>query len=264
MAPTKYGSYFRVKNLSCGVLTIIQITMNIENNTSEKRKARIAGFIYLVVVLTGMFSLGYVPSKIYVADDISLTLKNIAAAEWLYRLGIFAELLCYIAFLFLPLALYQLLRSVHTTYASVMVILVVVCVPISFMNVVNKIALLDLATNETTQHLFTPNEISQQGWILLQKYVFGNRVAQVFWGLWLFPFGYLVVKSGFLPKFIGVLLMVGAVGYVVNVIGHTLIPYYSSSGFSSIVRIPASLGEIGICLWLIIVGVKQKQIRPSN
>lgn len=233
--------------------------MNIETIATAKRTARIAGFIYLIVVLTGMFSLGYVSSKVNAENDLSLTIKNIASFEQLYRFGIFAEMLCYTAFLFLPLVLYKLLKPVNERYAAVMVILVIVCVPISLSNIINKITLLDLATNEATQQLFTTEELKNQVWLHLQKYTFGNRIAQIFWGLWLFPLGYLVFKSNFLPKVIGVLLMAGCAGYLVNVLGHSLIPYYSTSGLSSIVRLPASLGEIGMCLWLLIVGVRGKR-----
>jgi hypothetical protein len=85
------------------------------------------------------------------------------------------------------------------------------------------------------------------------------RIVHIFSGLWLFPFGYLVFKSSFLPKFLGVLLMLGCFGYLINFLGNTLIPDYSTLGISSYIRLPASIGEIGTCLWLLIMGAKDKK-----
>jgi hypothetical protein len=79
----------------------------------------------------------------------------------------------------------------------------------------------------------------------------------VFWGLWLLPFGYLVYKSGFLPKILGILLMAGCFGYLVNFLGGFLFPQYASIGIAKFVSLPATLGEIGTCLWLLIIGLKK-------
>jgi hypothetical protein len=95
--------------------------------------------------------------------------------------------------------------------------------------------------------------------LMLKNYNNGLLIAQVFWGLWLFPFGYLVYKSNFLPKVLGVFLMLGCVGYVLNVLGRTVIPDFSEYALSGYITLPATIGEIGICLWLLIFGVRNKQ-----
>lgn len=226
--------------------------MKEESKISFRNTGRIAGLLYLVVVITGIFSLGYVPSKLIVWDNPSVTFSNITNSELLFRLGIVSGLICYTFFLFLPFALYKLLKSVNKTYAIYMVALAVVSVPISFVNMLNKFAVLSIINSNA-------DKIDQM-MFYLNQYDYGNLIVQIFWGLWLFPLGYLIFKSGIIPKFLGVLLMLGCISYLVNFFGNALFPNYPELGISSYVRLPASLGEIGTCLWLLIMGAKQKVI----
>jgi hypothetical protein len=227
---------------------------------SNKKLARIAGLLYLGVVITGIFSLAYVPSKLIVADNAALTYKNIASSQTLFRLGIVSGLLCYTFFLFLPLLLYKLLKPVNENYARLMVLLAVLSVPIFFLNVQNEFTVLSLVND--TKNLFGLSAEQNQSEVMLHldQYKNGMRIIHIFSGLWLFPFGYLVFKSAFLPKILGVLLMLGCFGYLINFIGNTLIPYYSKIGISSYISLPASIGEIGTCLWLLIIGAKEKKL----
>ena len=226
---------------------------------SNKTTARIAGLLYLGVVLTGIFTLMYVPSKLIVSDNAALTYQNIVISVSLFRLGIIAGLLCYTFFLFLPLVLYKLLKPVNEYYAKVMVLLAIISVPIFFLNVQNEFTVLSLI-NVTNNHFgFSTEQIQSQIMLSLDQYDNGMRIVHIFSGLWLFPFGYLVFKSSYLPKILGVLLMLGCFGYLINFVGHTLIPAYSKIGISSYISLPASIGEIGTCLWLLIMGAKEKK-----
>lgn len=227
---------------------------------SPKKIARIAGVLYLVVVFTGLFTLMYVPSKLIVWSDAPATFNNIIASETLFRLSIFAGVLCYLAFLLLPLVLYKLLSPVNKTYALAMVALSVISVPISLFNLTHKFAVLTLINGS---EYFSAIDLPKQVLLQLDYYNDGITVAAIFWGLWLFPFGYLVFKSGFLPKFLGILLMAGCFGYLINITGGLLFPVdYKALGISRFVSLPASLGEIATCLWLLIAGVKTKNL-PS-
>ncbi|MGH2666504.1 DUF4386 domain-containing protein [Flavobacterium sp.] len=230
------------------------------NNISNKKNARIAGFLYLIVVLTGIFSLAYVPSKLIVWDNAEATIHNIMESETLFRLGIVSSLTCYVFFLLLPLALYRLLQQVDKNSALLMVILAITSVPISFINILNKFAVLSLLDGSHYLNAFTSEELQAQMMFYLNQYDSGILIVQVFWGLWLLPFGYLVFKSGFLPKFLGILLMLGCFSYLINFLGFSLLPEYGKLGISSYVRLPASLGEIGTCLWLLIMGAKERHI----
>jgi len=224
---------------------------------SPKTTARIAGALYLVVVLTGLFALLYVPSTLIVWTDAQATFNNIVASETLFRLGIFAGILCYTAFLLLPLVLYKLLHHVNKTHAVAMVALALVSVPISLFNLTHKFAVLTLINKPD---FFSGIDLHKQVLLQLEYYNNGIEVAAVFWGLWLLPFGYLVFKSGMLPKVLGILLMAGCFGYLINFTGGFLFPGYDSLGISGYISLPSALGEIGTCLWLLIAGVKTKPV----
>lgn len=225
---------------------------------SPKKIARLAGLLYLIVVLTGIFSLAYVPSQLIVWGDAEATYTAITDSQILFRFGIAAGIICYIAFLFLPFVLYKLLSPVNKTHAIAMVALAVISVPISLVNLLNKFSVLTLISGDDYLHVFGTDQLQAQVLLQLEYYNNGIQLASVFWGLWLLPFGYLVYKSGFLPKLLGVFLMAGCIGYLINTFGSLLFQDYSGLGISGIVSLPATLGEIGTCLWLLIMGVKEK------
>ncbi|MBB6502424.1 DUF4386 domain-containing protein [Pedobacter cryoconitis] len=232
---------------------------------SNKKTARIAGLLYLIVILTGTFNLGYVPDKLIVWGNAAATFKNITDSEMLFRLGILSGLICYLAFLLLPFVLYQLLKQVNKTSAILMVILSAVSVPISLVNTLNKFAVLNLLSKSDYLKVFEIEKLQSQVMLYLHSYENGNQIASIFWGLWLLPFGYLVCKSGFLPKFLGILLMIGCFGYLINFTGGFLFKdSYNKTIISDYVTLPASLGEVGTCLWLLIMGVKEKKHTTEN
>lgn len=222
----------------------------------DKITARIAGALYLGLVITGIFYLRYVPSKLIDSNDAAATFNNIVENEKLFRFGILAGLIGQTIFLILPLVLARLLHRVNKTYAVLMVALAVVSVPVSLVNLLNYFTVLNLVSGKNYLTMFQPQELQQQVLFYLDSYSSGNQLVSLFWGLWLFPFGYLVFKSGFIPKILGVLLMIGCLGYVVNFLGNLLMTDYRSTGISSITRL-ASIGELAICLWLLIVGVRR-------
>lgn len=223
---------------------------------SEKNTARLAGIVYLVVVLSGIINLMYVPSALIVMDDAAQTFKNIQSYEMLFRVGVISGLVCYIAFLILPIVLYKLLSHVNAYYAVAMVALAVISVPISLHNLLEKFAILELIGNPMYLAEYGAEKLPFYVMHHLVEYGHGIRLVSVFWGLWLFPFGYLVFRSGFLPKTLGILLMAGCFGYLTNFFGNFLISNYKDMGIAGFISLPASFGEIGICLYLLIIGVK--------
>lgn len=229
--------------------------------TSNKKTARIAGLLYLAVVVTGIFSLAYVPSKLIVWDNPTETFNNIKASESLFRLGIVGGLTCYTFFLFLVLQLYKLLKSVNKNYAKLMVLLAIISVPIYFLNIHNQFNVLSFITENSFD--LSLEETKSQIMLNLDQYDNGMRIVHIFSGLWLLPFGYLVYKSGFLPKFFGILLMMGCFGYLINFLGNTLVSDYYTLGISKYISMPATFGEIGICLWLLIMGPKENHQSKS-
>jgi Domain of unknown function (DUF4386) len=224
--------------------------------SSNRQRARLAGWLYLFVVVSGIFSLIYVPSRIQVAGDMAATVANLRASAGLYRLGIATEMVSNVAFLLLPFALYRLLRAVDEKVAVLLVAFGTIIAPLAFVNVGKKLDVLTLLGGADSLKALSSGEIEARVLLLLRSYGDGVRVAELFWGLWLLPFGYLVYKSGFLPKLLGVLLMLGCMGYLIECLGGVLSPAYAQSAVARFVTLPAAVGEIGICLWMVIFGAR--------
>ena len=228
---------------------------------TKNQYARLAGVTYLIVVLTGILSLAYIPSQLIVWKDAATTVNNIVASEFLFRIGIVAGVFCYIGFLILPLLLYKLFESVDKKSAQMMVVLAVISVPISIFNLINKVDVLTLLSGAQYLNTLEIAQLNTQVMLLLKSYNNGLLVVQIFWGLWLFPFGYLVYKSRYIPRIFGVLLMLGCLGYVVAFVCGLLFPDFDVPSF---VSLPASIGEIGTCLWLLIMGANKDVIKREQ
>lgn len=218
--------------------------------------ARIAGALYLVNVVSGLFGLAYVPSRISGGGDAALTVQHIVANQGLFRAGIAAELVCYVSFLLLPLALYRLFGTNHRVLATLMVLLAIASVPISFGALAHRLDVLALFGQAPWLHTLTAEQLQTQVMLQLSAYQDGQLMAQVFWGLWLIPFGLLVVRSRQLPGLLGSLLVMGGLGYVIDALGQILLPGYRNHPFADFATVPAALGEIGTCLWLLIAGAR--------
>ncbi len=206
-----------------------------------------------------MFSLAYIPQKLIDWNNSRATYNNIIASPYLYRLGIYTSILCYIAFTFLPLALYKLLRTVNESQARAMVILALLSVPLSFSNLQHKYAALTITGKEAFLQNTSVEDLQSQLMFSLHQYNDGILLATVFWGLWLFPFGLLVYRSGFIPKILGILLMLGCVGYLINFTGNTLLEHYAEIGIRKYMGMLPAIAEVSICLWLLIFGIQTKR-----
>lgn len=226
---------------------------------SNKSTARIAGLVYLIVVFTGIFYLMYVPSKLFVWNNAAETFQNIRNNETLFRLGISAGFICYIAFLLLPFVLYKLFKPVHKTWAVLMVVFALVSVPMAFINFGNEFSVLTLIGNDAFLKTFDTARLQSEVMLHLQAYRSGNQIISIFSGLWLFPFGLLIFKSGLIPKIFGLLLMLGCFGYLIDFFLGFLYPAYNETIIAEYILMPASIGEIGTCLWLLIPGAKNER-----
>ncbi len=217
--------------------------------------ARVAGALYLLVAVTAAFSIIYVPLTLIVPGSAAATANNILASEMLFRIGIVSELISATAFIFLVRALYRLLNGVNKTHASLMVTLVLVSVPIMFLNVLNEIAALALLRGGDLLSVFEKGQLDALAVLFLGLHRQGFVVAAIFWGLWLFPFGVLVVRSGFLPRILGVLLIAAGFGYLVSSLTWLILPSYANV-VSIIASLPEGAGELPIIAWLLIKGAR--------
>src|SRR5438552_9449623 len=185
-----------------------------------KKAARVAGAVYLSMVVTGPFSLIYVPSKLIVRGNAASTADNILAHETMFRLAILADLVGSVIFICLGIALYILLSGVSKTWAGLMVAFVLVSAAVGFLNTLNNIAALILFRGGEFLSVFDKAQLNALGYLFIRLHSQGISIDEIFWGVWLFPFGLLVFRSGFLPWWIGVRLMINCFGYVVlSVIG---------------------------------------------
>lgn len=226
--------------------------------TSTKQTARLAGLIYLGVVLTGIASMMVIPKQLFAWDNAALTYSNIVSDQLTFRIGIVSYLTCYIFFTFLPFCLYKFLAPVSLKHAKYMLALALPSVPVAFANSQHLFDVLSLLSGEEYLGVLSREQLQLQVLLYLHQYDKGQLVISVFSGLWLFPFGYLVFRSGFIPKILGVFLMTGCFSYLINFLGFSFMPNYPEMGIAFYVHLPASTGEIGICLWLLIVGVKRR------
>lgn len=224
--------------------------------SSTRKAARFAGLLYILACVPAPFSLIYLPRKLIVPGDATATAGNILASESLFRLGMAGELINAAAFLFVVLALYRLLQGVNKGQASLMVTLFAISIPISFLSVLNEVAALILARGADFLSVFTKGQRDGLAMLFLRLHGYGIDSASIFWGLWLFPFGLLVYRSGFIPRIFGVILIVNGFAYVIPIFTGVLLPQYRSAvaRFAS----PFLLGEAAIVLWLLIKGARDQ------
>ncbi len=222
--------------------------------SSTRNPGRFAGLLYLLLSIFGFFAMGYVPSKLIVHGNAAATANNIAASETLFRLGIAAQLIGMAGFIFVALALYDLLKGVNRRHASLMVTLIVVSIPIAFLNELNSIAALVLVRGADFLSIFEKPQREALAMLFLNLHGQGIVVAEIFWGLWLFPLGLLVYRSRFLPRFLGVWLALAGFAWVILSLTGVLLPQYQNKVFTY--AQPAVFGEIAFMLWLVIKGAK--------
>ena len=222
------------------------------------KKARAAGFIYLSMIVVAPFCLLYIPSKLIVPGDASATADNILAHETMFRLSIFGDLVGQIIFICLGVALYRLLQEANKTWALLMLSFVLASAAVCFLNVLNDIAALILFRGGEFLVVFDKSQRDALAMFFLRLYGHGQFIAEMFWGLWLFPLGLLVYWSGFIPRFIGVWLMINCLGWMV--LSFTALffqEYYNALlGYSQ----PVLFGEMALMLWLLIKGARVPQL----
>jgi hypothetical protein len=222
--------------------------------TEIDKRARIAGAIYLAASLPAFFSLMYVPNALIVSGDAAATFHNIAAHQALFRWGVAAELTGFAAWVFVPLALYRLFAEVDRTLATVMVILGLMTTPIMFANALTEMGVLTLVGDPRLAAAFAPQQLQALVALALRAHGQGFTLNGVFWGLWLFPFAALVWRSGFLPRFIAVLLTVAGLGWLVASFTALVAPA-ALDAVRPITSL-ANKGELVTILWLIVMGAR--------
>lgn len=235
------------------------------NNTDEdaemptrERAARIAGVLYLQVAMIGPFVLLYVPNRLFVAGDATATATNILAHQGLFQAYIALSLVTQILFITVVLLLYRILREVQPTLAIAMVALILLDAPLAFLGIANDVATLSfLRGGAAFLNVFDEPQRHALATLLIHADRAGVLVSQVFWGLWLLPLGVLVHRSGDLPRWLGVWLVLNGVTYVLLSGVGLVAPAAAPSLFR--LATPLLCGELALALWMLVRGLRPAQ-----
>ncbi len=220
----------------------------------DRKTSLLAGFLYLMLLFGSGFAEVTRNSLIVDLDPVA-TATNILANEALFKVSFIGDLIGHTAFLLLGLTLYKLLSHVNRTHAQVLVAFVAVSVPMAMLNLLNQFAAIHILTGVQYLQVMTPDQLKTQAMFFLELHQYGVYITAIFWGLWLFPFGYLVYKSGHYPKTIGILLMGGCFGYLIEFFTRYLLPGLPILTYPGLAI--ATLGEVSAIAMLLIYGLRK-------
>ncbi len=235
--------------------TTVQTVLGSDTNLSLKRLARIAGVFYLFVALFGGFAEGFVDQKLYVAGDAAATAGNVVANTGLLRIGVVAHLVNGVFFVLTAMALYLLLNHVQKNAARWMVVLVALAAGITGLNAVFQFEALQVATNSSYAAALGAAGSNALVLMLLDIQHYGTFAAQLSFGLWLAPLGYLAYRSGMFPKALGVVLVAATVSYLVDVFVVFLAPDLAKQSHSLLTITPI-VAEVWLLGYLLVKGIR--------
>jgi len=222
---------------------------NKEKINSLNKIARVAGILYLFVIVFGMFAELYVDLILIVPGDAAATASNIKASELLFRIGFMSGLFHHTSFFLLVLTFYKLLKPVNKNHALLMVAFGLGAVPIMMLNMLNQFAALLLLSGADYLTVFTTDQLQALALLFLDFHSHGYFIAGMFSGLFLLPLGSLIFKSGYLPRFLGVLVMLGCFGYLIELLIVFVFPSHEVISYLGLAV--AVIAEISLTLWLL-------------
>lgn len=227
---------------------------------SNKRTARLAGFLWLLSTSAGAFGLSTIRSSILVPGDAAATAANLMASEFLFRAAIVASLISHIFLFFLGLTLFQLFKDVNQRLARVVVASALIAVAIAVMNTLNHFGALLVLSQADFLKVFNTDQLYAMAFIFLRlANSSGQGLIEIFWAPYYFSFGLLVIRSRFLPQIFGILLMIMGFGFAINILEKFLFPQFYPAMFTQLAMLGGALGGIPTMLWLLIKGVNSKQ-----
>lgn len=229
---------------------------------SRQQTARLAGALYVAMGLPGAFTLVYIPSKFLVPGDATATASRIAASPGLYRFGVFAELMCGVFAVWLAMVLYDLFKDVDRGQARLMVGFVLGMVASGLVCTLMLAGPLVTTSGASYLSVFDKHQLDALTLAFLGLRSQGLRAATMYWGVWLIPLGILVYKSGFLPRLLGVLVIIAGCSYVVDCLAYYFLPDYGRI-IANASTLPQAAGELGFTGWMLIKGVRTEQLKAA-
>ncbi len=231
--------------------------------STNKNTARLAGVLFLTLASTGIFAEFFVRQKIFVPNDIVATSNNIINNEWLFRLGFVSDLVMSTMFFFYAFVLYLVFKGLYKNFSLFMLLCVVISVAMYCQNMLNQFSAFELLSDPNYSNAFKTEQLQALSTFFLKMHSKGYFVNQLFYGMYLLPLGYMIFKSGVLPKIIGIFLILGCVGDLIDFVVYFMDPDNESIIIQNI-TIPADIGEISLCLWLLIKGVDIEKFKTST
>ncbi len=221
---------------------------------SPRHLARIAGGLYLIIIVGGFFAIGYVPAALIVPGDAAATAHNIQAHELLYRLGLAAHIIILPCNIPLAVIFYDLFKVVSRRLSLLVVFFTLVGTAVEGANLLNQFAPLMLLGGGHYLSVFTTEQLQALAYMPLDSQAISYNIQQVIYAGYLLAAGYLVFRSSFLPRVIGVLLAIGGLCYLTNSFATFLAPGFAAHLFPYI-QVPSGVAELSLCLWLLVIGV---------
>jgi hypothetical protein len=216
--------------------------------------ARIGGVLYLIIIIAGGFAEGIVRSRLIVAGDAAATAKNIMDSEWMWRLAFAGEMTTYVCAIPLVLIFYKLLSPVNRNLALLAVFFNLVSISIEGINALSHFAPLLLLGGADYLKVFEPHQLQALALLFLNLHTYGFGISLAIFSFVLLLEGYLIFKSGYFPKMLGVLVAIAAICYLTNSFALFVAPAFHARIFPTIL-VPSFIGELSLCLWLLVTGV---------
>jgi hypothetical protein len=220
------------------------------------KTARIAGVLYLFIIIFAILA-GVIRANLIMWEDAAATARNIMDSEWLFRISFMSDLIQITSYFLFGLTLYMLFKPINKTIALSMLVLNFFGAPIMAINMLNQFAALYLLSGADYLKVFRVDQLQALAMFFLNMHSYGYQIAFISYGGYFLPFGYLIYKSGYFPKFFGVMYNVAAIGFI-DFFVQFLLPKYAD--ISPIALVPGGIAEISFCLWLLIKGVKVEQL----
>jgi len=223
---------------------------------TNKKASRIVFLFWALYAAPAIFSLQYVRPNLIVFGDAVATSNNIMAHEFLFRMGIVSHLFAQVFLLFFGMTVFRLFKGVNKTWETIFWTSILMTVAITFVNTLNYIAPLVVLSKADYLNVFQQEQLHAIVMIFLRLSNFGQALYEIFWGLYLFAFGLLIIKSRYIPRILGVLMIIGSIGFPINTVTKLLIPEFYPAIFTQITMFFSGLGVLPALFWILIMGVK--------
>ena len=223
-----------------------------------KKSARIAGLLFLLMVVSGLFTELFFRQKVLTADAAT-TAANLMQNMFLARAGIVSDIVMALSYLFTAIALYRLLRTVNEDLARLMVLLAAMGSVILLVSYIGEYMPLVLVNAQNSA--FTSAQLNEMAFMSFTAYENAYMIGQVFFALWVLPLGLLICRSKFIPKVFGILFIIETISALLSVVVYFLL---GSETVSTILLLPGTVAEFALLFWLLIRGINVKKLAPAN